>query len=126
MTLTVNTFLSPTRRGRGILVAPGFCPATRFLVGAKTQKLLVKSFSNFNTTFLATWGCASDFLEMLPKFKMAARSGCKNSFVGAKTLKFKVRNYSNSTITFSMIWRCAGDFSKVLLKFKMAATYFKL
>ena len=28
---------------------------------------------NFNITFLATWGCASDFLEMLPKFKMAAR-----------------------------------------------------
>ena len=24
-------------------------------------------------TFLATWGCASDFLEMLSKFKMAAR-----------------------------------------------------
>ena len=37
-------FLSPARRGRGILV-----------------------------TFLATWGCASDFLKMLPKLKMAAR-----------------------------------------------------
>ena len=24
-------------------------------------------------TFLATWGCASDFLKMLPKFQMAAR-----------------------------------------------------
>ena len=24
-------------------------------------------------TFLATWGYASDFLKMLPKFKMAAR-----------------------------------------------------
>ena len=24
-------------------------------------------------TFLATWGCASDFLKMLPKFKMGAR-----------------------------------------------------
>ena len=24
-------------------------------------------------TFLATWGCASDFYKMLPKFKMAAR-----------------------------------------------------
>ena len=24
-------------------------------------------------TFLATWGCASDFLEMLSKLKMAAR-----------------------------------------------------
>ena len=29
-------FLSPARRGRGILVAPGFCPASRCLVGAKT------------------------------------------------------------------------------------------
>ena len=24
--------------------------------------------------FLATWGCAGDFLKMLPKFKMAAKS----------------------------------------------------
>ena len=44
-------FLSPARRGRGILVAPGLCPASgdrrpasRFLVGGKTQELLVKSF----------------------------------------------------------------------------------
>ena len=29
-------FLSPARSGRGILVVPGFCPASRFLVGAKT------------------------------------------------------------------------------------------
>ena len=68
-------------------------------------------------TFLTTWGCASDFLQMLPKFKMAPKI-----FVGAKTLKLKVRNYSNLTITFPTIWRCAGDFFKVLLKFKMAAT----
>ena len=33
-----NHFLFPARRGRGILVVPGFCPASRFLVGAKTQK----------------------------------------------------------------------------------------
>ena len=72
-------------------------------------------------TFVATWGCASDFLEMLPQFKMAARGQLQNFLVGAKTL-FKVRNYSNFTITFPMIWRCAGDFFKVLLKFKMAAT----
>ena len=38
------TFLSPARRGRGILVAPGFCPASLFLVGAKTEKLLVNFF----------------------------------------------------------------------------------
>ena len=47
-----NPFLlSPASRGRGILVTPGFCPASnvrrpasRFLVGAKTQKLLVNFF----------------------------------------------------------------------------------
>ena len=42
-------------------------PASRFLVGAKTQKQLVNFFGNFNIIFLATWGCASDFLELLPK-----------------------------------------------------------
>ena len=63
-------------------------------------------------TFLAAWGCVSDFLEMLPKFKMAAR--------GKKTTKPKVGNYSNFTITFPTIWRCAIDFPKVLLEFKMA------
>ena len=57
-------------------------------------------------------------LEMLPKFKMAARG----QLVGAKTPKLEVGNYSNFTITFPMIWRCADDFFKVLLKFKMAAT----
>ena len=65
-------------------------------------------------------GCATDFLEMLPKFKMAA-SGQLEKKLWA--LKLKVRNYSNFTITFPMIWRCAGDFFKVLLKFKMVATY---
>ena len=71
-------------------------------------------------TFLATWGCASDFLEMLPKFKIRQRS-TPNFFVGAKTVKLKVRNYFNFTITFPTIWRCASDFFKVLLKFKMDA-----
>ena len=58
-------------------------------------------------TFLATWGCASDFSEMLPKFKMAAR-GQLQIFLWAQ----KVRNYLNFTITFPMIWRCASDFFK--------------
>ena len=39
--------------------------------GAKN--LFCQFFSNFNITFLATRGCASDFLKMLPNFKMAAR-----------------------------------------------------
>ena len=30
------SFLPPARRGRGILVAPGFCPASLFPVGTKT------------------------------------------------------------------------------------------
>ena len=69
-------------------------------------------------TFLAAWGCASDILKMLPKFKMAAR-GQPQKICGRKNL---VRNYSNFTITFPTIWRCACDILKVLLKFKMAAT----
>ena len=48
-------------------------------------------------TFLATWGCASDFLKMLPKFKMSARGQLQN-------------------------FLCAQKNFKVLLKFKMAAT----
>ena len=73
-------------------------------------------------TFLVTWGCASDFLKMLPIFKMAGIGQLLKNFVGAKTLKLKVRNYLNFTITFPTIWRLAGDFFKVLLKFKMATT----
>ena len=166
-------FLSPARRGRGILVAPGFCTASgvkttgqyvlkfyhhipsnmgmskwffrdatkiqngrqmstlKFFVGAKTLKLiqislshspwygdvqvtfsrfywnskwppqinfdflggvetqkicLVNFFWNFNITFLATWGCASDFLKMLPNFKMAAR-GQLQIFLWAQKLQ---------------------------------------
>ena len=71
-------------------------------------------------TSLATWGCASDFLKLLPKFKMATRVQLPNFFVGATTLKFKVRNYSNFAITFPAIWRRAGIFFRVLLKFKIA------
>ena len=37
------------------------------------KKLFGQFFFNFYITFLATWGCASDFLKMLPNFKMAAR-----------------------------------------------------
>ena len=43
-----------------------------FVTSNKFQ-ILVNFFSNFNITFLATWGCASDFLKMLRKLKMAAR-----------------------------------------------------
>ena len=85
--------LSPGRRRRGILVAPGFSPASSvtFSCGRKNSK----TGHQRSTTII---------------------------FVGAKTLKLKVSNYLNFTITFPMIWKCAGDFFKVLLKFKMAAT----
>ena len=36
-------------------------------------------------TFLATWGCASDFVKMLQKFKMAARGQLQN-FLWAQKL----------------------------------------
>ena len=29
-------------------------------------------------TFLATWGCASDFYKMLPKFKIASSISCSS------------------------------------------------
>ena len=34
------------------------CPVSYFLVGTKTTD---QFFLKFNMTFLATWGCASDF-----------------------------------------------------------------
>ena len=63
-----HDFLSPAHRGRGILVAPGFCLASsvRLHVFLWAQKLQLNFFLNFNITFLTTWGCESDFLEMLP------------------------------------------------------------
>ena len=64
-----------------------------FFVGAKTSG---NFFGNFNITFLATRGYASDFLKMLPQFKMAAR--CQlHFFLWAQ--KLKVRNNSHFTIT---------------------------
>ena len=69
--------LSPAHRGRGILVAPGFRPAAGagvpFSCERKNSKTTGYFFFNLNMIFLATLGCASDFLKMLPKFKMAAR-----------------------------------------------------
>ena len=69
--LIIYHFLSPARRGSGILVAPGLCPAVgvRRHVFLWAQKLLVNFFFNSNMTFLAAWGCANYFLKMLPKFK---------------------------------------------------------
>ena len=59
--------------------------------GAKAQKnCLLIFFSNFKIIFLATWGCAGDFLKMLPKFEMAAR-GQVQIFLWVQ--KLKVGNY---------------------------------
>ena len=87
-----TSFWSPARRGRGILVAPGFCPAagvwhpsSRFLVGAKTLKLLVNFFGNFNMTFLATWGYGSDFFKDATKIQNGRKRSTSKKFVGAKT-----------------------------------------
>ena len=85
--MVVTVVLPPARMGGGFsrarIPSSDLRQTSRFFVGAKNQKLFV--FGNFNITFLATWGCASDFLKMLPKFKMAAR-GQLHFFVGAKTV----------------------------------------
>ena len=96
-------------------------------------------------TFLATWGCASDFFNVFlwaqklliiyfGNFNMTflATWGCASDFFREDT---KIQNGlqkstliffvgANFTNTFPMIWRCPGDFFKVSLKFKMAADQF--
>ena len=76
-------------------------------------------FLNFNITFLATWGCASDFSKMLSKLKMAA-SGQHQFFYGRENSKTLSRKLFKLP-AFPTIWRCASDFFKALLKLKMAA-----
>ena len=88
-------FLSFVHRGMRILVAPGWCPGSCFLVGTKTQKLLVNSFWNF--TFLATWGCPSDFLKMLPKFKMAASNIYQQSDIAECCEREQINHFYSSS-----------------------------
>ena len=58
----------------------------QFFSGRKNSKnSFGHFFLNFNITFLATCGCAIDFLKMLPKFKMAARSQ-RQKFLWAQKL----------------------------------------
>ena len=64
-------------------------------------------------TLLATWGCASEFLKMLPKFKMAARGQLK---------KICGRKNSKTQSKIIQILLSHSPPFKVLLKFKMAAT----
>ena len=111
-------FLSPARRGRGILVAPGFCPTSRFLVGAKTTG---QCFFKFPHHIPSSMGMCKWFFKDATKIKNGCQSSTLIFFVGAKTQKLKVGNYSNFKIAFPIIWRCAGDFVKVSMQFEMAA-----
>ena len=125
-------FLSPARRGRGILVAPGFCPASgvrrhvflwaqklknywstpNFFVGAKTTKLKKINYSNFTITFPTIGRYASDFFRVLLKFKMAAMDKL-HIFCGRKNWKIEISNNSHCTITLPTIWKCACDFTEI-------------
>ena len=65
-------------------------------------------------TFLGTWGCASDFLGRLPKFKMAARGqlqkNCERK--NSKTFKSEIIQillsysplYGDVQVTFSRFY----------------------
>ena len=57
-------------------------------------------------TFLVSWGCASDFLAILPKKKL-------QKLFGQFFLTFQNHVLAK--------WGCASDFLKTLPKFKMAA-----
>ena len=98
----------------------------------KLKNLVLSIFLNFSITLLATCGCTSDFLNMLPKIKIAAKVLLKfkmaatdhfHFFLRSQKRKNLVVNYSNFTITFPTIWRCACDFFTVLWKLKMAAMH---
>ena len=59
--------LSPARRGRGILSRARILSGVQRHVFLWAQKLKNYWFFNVYMTFPTTWGCANDFLEMLPK-----------------------------------------------------------
>ena len=62
-------------------------PASRFLCGAITQKLVVNFFKILKVIFLAAWGCASDFLKMLQNSKWTPEVNSKFC-CGHKLFKF--------------------------------------
>ena len=78
--------------------------ASRFLVGVKT---ISQYLGNINITFLATWGCANDFL-CYQNLKLPPEINSE-FFCGRKNSKIDVRNNSNFTITLPTIWISAGD-----------------
>ena len=112
-----NIYFFPlARRGWGLLFAPGFCPASgvTFSCGRKNSKTTGIFFLNFNMTFLAKWGCASDFLKMLPKLQMAARCQLQKIFWAQKLSNLKSEiiqislshspPYENAHVTFSKFY----------------------
>ena len=119
-----SAFLSPARIGHEIIVYIGYfiyssaeipSGVRRQIVLCRcTYKLVVTFFviSIGTTTFLTTRGCVSEFLKMLPKFKMAARG----QFYNFSWWWFSFVNH------FLSMWRCANLFLKMLPKCKMAAT----
>ena len=70
----VTLFYPPPVGKEGFCLAMILSCVWRFLWAQQLKNYWPFFFFNFNMTFLATWGCASDFLKMLPKFKMATRS----------------------------------------------------
>ena len=107
----VSLFLSPARRGRGILVAPVFCPASSvrrhvFLWAPKRKKIVWSIF----IFYFSHMGMCKWFFKGANKIQNGRQRFTPFFFVCAKTLTLKVRNYSNFTITFPTIWGCAGDF----------------
>ena len=83
-----------------------------FFVGSKTLKLKVRNYSNFTITFPTIWRCASDFLKVLLKFKMADMDKL-HIFCGRKNWKIEISNNSHCTITLPTIWKCACDFTEI-------------
>ena len=114
--IKLASFASPARSGRGILVAPGFCPAScHVFLWAQKLKNTGQFFLKFKHHIPSNMGMCKWFFRDATKIQNGRQRSTLKNFVGAKTY------YSNITITFPMIWRCGGDFFKVLLKFKMAA-----
>ena len=165
-------FLSPARRGRGILVAPGFFPASgvTFSCWRKKSKTTGQIFLKFQHNIRSNMGMCKWFFRDATKIQNGRQRATLNFFVGAKTLKLKVgkiiqillshspwygdvqvsfsKFYWNSkwppqinlnflggvktqknclvnffiyfNITFLATWGCASDFLKMLPNFKMA------
>ena len=75
------------RRGRGILVAPGFCPAcaSRFLVGAKNSKTTGQFFFKFQHDIPSSMEMCKGFFKDATKIQNVRQRSTPKKFVGAKT-----------------------------------------